>query len=439
MLNQKPIQFGALLLFLSLAISGCDKLNTSAEAADTKPAEAKPAPAMPLPVVDIVTATPEAITRTTNLPARLQASRSATIIPRISGLVEKRVFTEGANVKAGDLLYQIDQGTFNTALNNAKATLSTAQAAFKTAQASLQRNQASLMQAKANRDYAGQQLARNEKLIRTNVIARQDYEQTVSAFQVQQSTVNAAEADIASAQAGINSANAMIQAAEAGIETAKINLSYTKIKSPINGIAGVSSVTEGAYVVGSQTQMVEVQQLDPLYVNITQPASAILKLRQAQRERISSTGSDKNIQIMMDDGTLYPHKGRLLFVNQTVNESTGEVTIRAEVPNPDQDLIPGLYVRVNVPQEKIDAAYLIPQQAVTRGDTDIVMIVADDGSFRSQPVTVSGQRNQNWIITKGLSPNDKVIVDGMGQLAIMRGAKKVQTRPWTSVTAGAGE
>ncbi|PWQ98399.1 efflux RND transporter periplasmic adaptor subunit [Leucothrix arctica] len=433
---QKPVQFGALLLFLLLAISGCEKLDTpkKAEAAPSAPPKA-----MPLPVVDIVTAVPEGITRTTNLPARLQASRSATIIPRISGVVERRVFTEGATVKAGDLLYQIDPGTFNTALSNAKANLSTAQASVKTAEAGLQQNQAALEQAEANRDYARKQLSRSEQLIKTNVIARQDYDQTVSTFQVQQSNVNAAQAGIAASKAGLNSAKATIEAALAGIETANINLSYTKIKSPINGIAGVSNVTEGAYVVGSQTQMAEVQQLDPLYVNITQPASAILKLRQAQRERISSTGSDKNIQILLDDGTVYPHKGRLLFVNQTVNESTGEVTVRAEVPNPDQDLIPGLYVRVNVPQERIEDAYLIPQQAVTRGDTDIVMIVEDDGSFRPQPVTVSGQRNQNWIITKGLTPNAKVIVDGMGQLAIMRGAKKVQTRPWTSVTQSAGK
>ena len=435
MSNQKPLQLGLLLLFVLLAISGCGKTDTSqnAEAAESPPQ------ARPLPVVDIVTALPEAITRTSNLPARLQASRSAVIIPRVSGVVEKRVFTEGATVKAGDVLYQLDQGTFNTALSNAKATLYTAQASLKTAQAGLKRNEASLMQAQANRDYARKQLIRDEKLIQTNVIPRQDYDQTLSTFQVQQSNVNAAEADIASARAGLNSASAMIQAAQSGIDTANINLSYTKIKSPIDGIAGVSNVTEGAYVVGSQTQMAEVQQLDPLYVNITQPASAILKLRQAQRERISSTGSDKNIQILLDDGTLYPHKGRLLFVNQTVNESTGEVTVRAEVPNPDQDLIPGLYVRVNVPQERIEGAYLIPQQAVTRGDTDIVMIVEEDGSFRPQPVTVSGQRNQSWIITKGLTPNAKVIVDGMGQLAIMRGAKKVQTRPWTSVTQSAGK
>lgn len=429
MLNQKPSHFGALILFVLLAISGCEKTDApkQAEAANAAPQQQRP-----LPVVDIITAVPETITRTSNLPARLQASRSAMIIPRVSGVVEKRVFKEGSTVKAGDLLYLLDQGTFNTALNTAQAVLSTAQASVATAQANLKRSEAALVQAQANRDYARKQLVRYEKLIQTNVIPRQDYDQAQSTFQVQQSNVNAAQADIESARAGLNSARATVQSAQSGVETAKINLSYTRITSPISGIAGGSKVTEGAYVVASQTQMLEVQQLDPLYVNITQPASAILKLREAQRANNSSTGSDQNIQVTLDDGTPYAHKGRLLFVDQTVNESTGEVTIRAEVPNPMKDLIPGLYVRVNVPQERIDSAYLIPQQAVTRGTTDTVMIVDEDGSFRAQPVTVGGQRNQSWIITNGLTPDAKVIVDGMGQMAIMMGAKKVQTRPWAS-------
>lgn len=430
MLNSKPSRLGALILFVLLVISGCEQADApkQAEASNAAP----PQQQRPLPMVDIVTAVPETITRTSNLPARLQASRSAMIIPRISGVVEKRVFTEGAAVKAGDLLYLLDQGTFNTALNNAKAGLSTAQASVATARAGLKRAEAALLQAQANRDYARKQLARYEKLIQTNVIPRQDYDQALSTYQVQQSTVNAAEADIASAQAGLNSALSAVQSAESSVETAKINLSYTRITSPIDGIAGGSKVTEGAYVVASQTQMVEVQQLDPLYVNITQSASAILKLREAQRANNNSTGSDRNIQITLDDGTPYAHKGRLLFVDQAVNESTGEVTIRAEVPNPMKDLIPGLYVRVNVPQERIENAYMVPQQAVTRGEVDMLTIVEDDGSYRSQPVTVGGQRNQSWIITKGLTPNAKVVVDGMGQMAIMMGAQKVQTRPWSS-------
>ena len=425
MLNQKPLQLVALLVFVLLAFSGCEKSEEPKQAGG-------PPQQRPLPVVDIITAVPQVITRTTNLPARLQASRTAVIIPRVSGVVKKRVFTEGATVKAGELLYQLDQGTFSTTLSNAKASLRSAQASVKTSQAGLRRTEAALMQAQVGRDYARQQLIRAEKLIRTNVIPRQDYDQAQSNFQVQQSNVNAAQADIASAKASLNAVRTTVQAAMIGIEAANINLSYTQITSPIDGVAGVSKVTEGAYVVGSQTPMVEVQQLDPLYVNITQPASAILKLRQAQRAGSANTGTDQNIQITLDDGTVYPQKGRLLFVGQTVSESTGEVTIRAEVPNPMQDLIPGLYIRVNVPQERLEDAYLIPQQAVSRGDTDSVMIVEDDGSYRPQPVTVGGQRNQSWIITKGLTPNAKVIVDGMGQMAMMRGAKKVQTRPWGS-------
>ncbi|RVU86616.1 efflux RND transporter periplasmic adaptor subunit [Leucothrix sargassi] len=437
MTNLKPTKLWAISLFVLLAISGCDKTDMNSQAAEAPNAQPQQAP--PLPVVDIVTAQPETITRTSNLPARLQASRSAVIIPRVSGVVQKRLFTEGETVKAGDELYRIDQGTFNTAVGNARASQFTATASVETAEAALSRSRAALVQAKANRDYARKQLTRYEKLIRTNVIPRQDYDEALATFQVQESNVTAAEADIASALAGLNSAKAAVKAAQSMVDTAEINLGYTTIKSPIDGVAGVSKVTEGAYVVGSQTEMLDVQQLDPLYLNITQSASAILKLKQAQREAVGSTGNDRNIQVLLDDGTVYPENARLLFVNQTVNESTGEVTIRAEVPNPNQDLIPGLYVRVNVPQERIQGAYLIPQQAVTRGATDTVMIAEDDGSFRPQTVTVVGQRNQNWIVTKGLTPGAKVIVDGMGQLAILRGAKKVQTRPWTSTTATAGE
>lgn len=435
---RKPSQLMALAIFVFLTVSGCEQTDATADASEENAAPAAQQQ-MPLPMVDIVVAQPQTITRTSNLPARLQASRSAVIIPRVSGVVQKRLFKEGSTVKAGDVLFQLDQGTYKTALNNAKASLASAQSAVKTAQANLSRSRAALTLAETNQDYARKQLTRSEQLMSRQMIARQDYDEVLSSYRVQQSTVNAAQADIASAQAGVDSAKAAVSAAESAIETATINLSYTKITSPIAGVVGVSKVTEGAFAVAMQTAMVEVSQLDPLYLNITQPAGAILKLRQAQRADIDRTGTDQNIQIVMDDGTVYPHKGRLLFVDQSVDEATGEVTIRAEVPNPMNDLIPGLYVRVDVPQERVQDAYLIPQQAVTRGEADSVMIVEADGSYRPQPVTVGGQRNQSWIITQGLTPGAQVIVDGMGQMAIMMGAKKVQTRPWRNDTTPGAE
>lgn len=439
------IVIGAVLL----SLAGCDQIGGlfNSNDADAKAQKASKAPRkMPLPVVDVLIAQPQTVTRTTNLPARLAASRKAIIVPRVSGIVEKRLFEEGAMVKAGQLLYQLDKGTFVATLSTARGNLATAnariatsKAALKTAQANLHSAKASVGQSIAQRDLAKKELTRYNKLIKSNAISQQQLDGARSNLTVQQSRVNVSDAQIAtanagitSAKAGIHAANAAITSAQAGVDMAKINLGYTEITSPIDGVIGLSKVTEGAYVKGSQTQMAEIQQLDPLYVNITQPASAIMQLRKAQQAHVANRADDHTIQLVLSDGSVYPYKGRLLFVNQAVNESTGEMTVRAEIPNPDGELIPGLYVRVNVPQDRLDNVYLIPQQAITRGKVDTVMVVEADGSYHPLPITVGGQTNQDWIVTGGLKPGTTVIVDGMEQLAIKMRAPKVQTRPWQS-------
>lgn len=450
--HQIKMPVAALAVAVMVSLVGCDQIgallnkdkvggdNPNALQAAAQGGKKMPPP----PMVDVITAKPQTLTRTTNLPARLAASRKAVIVPRVSGIVEKRLFEEGSTVKAGQLLYQLDKGTFVAALKHAEGNLTTANASIATAEAGLTTARANLKSAKASvgqsvaqRDLAQKTVTRYRKLITSKAVSQQELDQARANLNVQQSNVNVADASIATANAGItsakatiNAANASIASAQAGVETAKINLSYTAITAPIDGVIGVSHITEGAYVLASQTPMADIQQLDPLYVNITQPASAIMQLRKAQQANVAKTGNERNIQIVLENGSVYPHKGRLLFVNQAVNESTGEMTIRAEVPNPDGELIPGLYVRVNVPQERLENAYLIPQQAVTRGKIDIVMVAEADGSFHPQPVKISGQQNQDWIVTGGLQPGMTVIVDGMGQLAIKMGAPKVQTRPW---------
>lgn len=363
--------------------------------------------APPPPMVDVLIAKPQTVVITENLPARLEASRQAVIVPRVSGIVEERLFQEGAYVRAGEVLYRLDSGTFAAALNTAKASLGQAKAA--------------LGQAQASRDLYRATVNRYAPLVKANAVSKQTYDEAKANLQVQESNIAAAQAGIAAAQANI--------------ESAQINLSYTEVKSPISGVIGRSAVTEGAYVVGSQTQLAEVRQLNPLYVNITQSAGALMNLRKNLQSGAVQSGGTDEIDILLEDGSVYGQKGRLLFVNQTVDENTGEITIRGEVPNPNGDLLPGLYVRVSVPQSSISNAYLVPQQAVTRGATDTVLVVNEDGSFRPQPVTVAGQQGSSWIITGGLEEGMAVIVEGQAKL--MMGAKTVQTRIWGSNDAAA--
>ncbi len=363
--------------------------------------------APPPPVVDVITATPQTLTLTENLPARLEASREAVIVPRISGIVERRLFTEGASVKAGKALYELDDDTFQAALGSAQAALAQAQAR--------------LAQAKANRDLFRSTVNRYAPLVKAKAISRQAYDEAVAQLKVQESNILAAQAGIKAAQEGVRSAT--------------INLGYAMISSPIDGVIGRSNVSEGAYVLASQTQLAKVQQLNPMYVNITQPASKLMALRKQLHNGAPDASAAAEIEIYFEDGTPYAHKGRLLFVNQTVDANTGEVTLRAEVPNPQGELLPGLYVRVALPQSSLADAYLIPQQALTRGDKNVVMIAEADGKYHPQVVEVVGQQGQDWVV-KGLTSGQQVIVDGMGQMAIMMGAPVVKTRPWQK---GAGQ
>lgn len=386
--GQKP-SIAALALSIMLALNSTQVL-----------AQAQGTP--PPPTVDVLTVAPQTVVLTENLPARLEASREAVIVPRVSGIVQERLFQEGAFVRTGEVLYRLDSGTFDAALNTAKAGLGQAKAA--------------LGQAQASRDLYRATVNRYAPLVKANAVSRQTYDEAKANLQVQESNIAAAQAGIAAAQANI--------------ESAQINLSYTEIKSPISGVIGRSAVTEGAYVVASQSQMAEVRQLNPLYVNITQSAGTLMNLRRNLQSGAVQSGGTNEIEILLEDGSTYAHKGRLLFVNQTVDQNTGEISIRAEVPNPEGDLLPGLYVRVSVPQSSMNHAYLLPQQAVTRGATDTVLVVNEDGSFRPQAVKIAGQQGSSWIVSEGLESGMKVIVEGQAKL--MMGAKSVQTREWGS-------
>ena len=358
------------------------------------------------PPAKVMVVKPQTVIVTENLPARLEASREAVIQPQVSGIVQKRLFEEGSLVRAGQQLYQIDDAVYQANLQSAKAQLSLAQA-----------NKA-LAQSTANR-YA--------PLVKEKAVSRQTYDQALTEVKV---------------------ASANIMVAEAAIKQAEINVQYAKVLAPISGVIGKSNVSEGALVApGSTANMAKIQQLDPLYVNITQSAANLMRIKK-EFQSGALKGVDFAVQITLDDGTPYPHKGRMLFADQTVDASTGELLLRAEVPNPDGMLLPGLYVRADIPQSQFHNAYLVPQSAVTRGKTDTLRVVAEDGTFAPREVKIAGSQKNQWIITGGLKPGEMVMVDTLSQLmgsatritpVILGADGKLQAQPGQAAQPASGK
>lgn len=293
-------------------------------------------------------------------------------------------------MQAGQPLYQIDSSSYEANLESARAQLASAQATL----------------AKANAD-----LARYKPLVAADAISQQEYDAAVTAKR--------------SAEAGVKSA-------QAAIKSAGISLNRSRITAPISGFIGQSKVSEGTLLnSGDTTVLATIQQTNPMYVNVTQSASEVMKLRQqvAEGKLLAANGAIA-VDIKFDDGTVYPEKGRLLFADPTVNETTGQITLRAAIPNDRNILMPGLYVRVLMEQVAVDNAFVVPQQAVTRGSQDTVMVVNDKSEMEARVVTVAQQQGTNWVITDGLKDGDKVIVEGIS-IAAMSGAKKVTPKEWT--------
>ena len=361
----------ALAVFLQLALAQVQDADKESKEGGAAPAAGQQPPP---PQAGVLVVKPQTVVVTENLPARLEASREAVIQPQVSGIVQKRLFEEGSLVRAGQQLYQIDDAVYQANLQSARAQLSLAQA-----------NKA-LAQSTANR-YA--------PLVKEKAVSRQTYDQALTEVKV---------------------ASANILVAEAAIKQAEINVQYAKVLAPISGVIGKSNVSEGALVSpGNTTSMAKIQQLDPLYVNITQSAANLMRIKK-EFQSGALKGVDFAVQITLDDGTPYPHKGRMLFADQTVDASTGELLLRAEVPNPDGMLLPGLYVRADIPQSQFHNAYLVPQSAVTRGKTDTLRVVAEDGTFAPREVKIAGSQKNQWIITGGLKPGEMVMVDTLSQL-----------------------
>ncbi|HEZ6687082.1 TPA: multidrug efflux RND transporter periplasmic adaptor subunit MtrC [Neisseria meningitidis] len=381
----KAMRAAALAASVALALSSCGKADEAAQGGQPAGREA------PAPVVGVVTVHPQTVALTVELPGRLESLRTADVRAQVGGIIQKRLFQEGSYVRAGQPLYQIDSSTYEASLESARAQLASAQATL----------------AKANAD-----LARYKPLVSADAISKQEYDAAVTAKR--------------SAEAGV-------KAAQAAIKSAGINLNRSRITAPISGFIGQSKVSEGTLLnAGDATVLATIRQTNPMYVNVTQSASEVMKLRRqiAEGKLLAADGAIA-VGIKFDDGTVYPEKGRLLFADPTVNESTGQITLRAAVPNDQNILMPGLYVRVLMDQVAVDNAFIVPQQAVTRGAKDTVMIVNAQGGMEPREVTVAQQQGTNWIVTSGLKDGDKVVVEGIS-IAGITGAKKVTPKEWAS-------
>ncbi|MDO9438748.1 efflux RND transporter periplasmic adaptor subunit [Hydrogenophaga sp.] len=377
---------GLSVLALAVVLAACGKSEAPAAGAGA------PGGGMPAPEVGVVTVAPTDVGITTELPGRLEASRMAEVRARAAGILQQRLFREGSDVKAGQALFRIDSAPYNAALLSA--------------QANLARSNANLTQAAALAN-------RYAPLVKENAISQQEYASAVAAQKQ-------AEADVA--------------AGKAAIQTANINLGYASVTAPISGRIGRALVTEGALVgQGEATQLAVIQQINPMYVNFTQSASEAFKLRRGMESgALKSAGAQSvPVQVVLEDGSVYEQPGRLLFSDLTVDSATGQVTLRAEIPNPKGTLLPGLYVRVRLEQAKASNAITVPQQAVTRTNQgDSVSVVGADGKIASRQVKVGGQQNGQWIILDGVKAGEQIMVDGFQKLQMMPPGTPVKAVPW---------
>jgi membrane fusion protein (multidrug efflux system) len=337
---------------------------------------APPPAAGAAPEVGVITLAPRTVELTTELPGRTSAFRIAEVRPQVEGIIKKRLFTEGSQVAAGQPLYEIDDATYRAAVLRAEAALASAEA---------QLNAARLL------------TERYGPLHERGVVSKQDYDNAVAAS---------------------TSAEAAVAAAKAALEAARIDLSYTQVRSPISGRIGRSLVTEGALVTRNQEQpLATVAQLDPIYVDVTQSSAELLRLQRDFAEGRLQRDANQNARVLLtlEDGTPYPQAGALQFSEVTVDSTTGSVLLRAQFPNPDRVLLPGMFVRARLSSGSASEALLVPQAAVQRnGRGEPVVLVVDGENKVSERVIQLGPTvGSEWLVTGGLAAGERVIVEGL--------------------------
>lgn len=374
---------------LSLLCLACVALLAACGPGAAPPA-GPPGGGMPPAQVGVITVNPGDWGLSTELPGRLEASRVAQVRARVAGIVQRQLFNEGSFVQAGQALFEIDPSTYKASVDGALANLAKAEA--------------NALQANALAD-------RYKPLVEAKAVSQQEW---------------------VAAQAAQKQAQADIGIATAALQSARINLNYASVTAPIAGSVGRALVTVGALVgQGEATPLALIQQTNPMFINFTQSAGEVMKLRKAlesgQLKRAAGAQA-ASVRLVLEDGTEYAMPGRLLFSDLTVDAGTGQITLRAEIPNPNGALLPGLYVRVRLEQAVASNSIALPQQAVTRSPQgDTVMVVDAQGKVAPRPVKIGGQRGNQWIVTNGLQAGEQVMVDGFQKL---RGDAPVKAVPW---------
>jgi membrane fusion protein (multidrug efflux system) len=384
-MSYRALKSAPLLVGLALFLAGCDE-PAAADASQSPP-----------PDVGIVTLKAEPFSLTRELPGRVAPTRVADVRPRVSGIVVQRLFEQGTDVKAGDALYQIDPKPFEI---------------------ELQASQAAVDRARATLDLALQQASRSTQMAGVKAISAAQHEVAVS-------TVAQARAELA--------------AREAELARARLNLDYATVRAPISGRIGAAMATEGALVVQNDTaNLATIQQLDTIYADFTQSVTEMNRLRRAfesgDLEQISP--ESLRVRLVLDDGTPYAHTGRLLFSEARVDATSGQVTLRGEFPNPNRELLPGMYVRVQIDQGVDGDAITVPEQAIQRngGGGSEVFVVRDDNRAAVQAVRLGAAQDGRWVVVDGLKPGDRVVVDGFQKFAA---GDTVKPKPlqWTQAEA----
>ena len=333
-------------------------------------------PPPPVPEVAVVTVQPQRVELTTELPGRTSAFLVAEIRPQVNGLIQKRLFKEGSDVKAGQVLYQIDPAPFQAALDNAKAALS---------------------KAEANVPSIRLRMQRYRELLADKAVSQQDCDD---------------------AAAALKQAEAEVEYGKAAVESARINLGYTRVTAPIAGRIGRSSVTDGALVTAHQAvALATIQQLDPIYADVPQSTTELLRLRRRLEDgRLNQNGSNQQkVKLILEDQAVYPLEGTLQFREVTVDPTTGSVILRVVFPNPEGVLLPGMFVRAVVKEGTNEQAILIPQQTVSRDPkgNPSVLIVDPEGKVQQRMLTLDRATGDQWLVSSGLASGDRVIVEGM--------------------------
>ncbi len=386
------------------------------------------------PEVAVWRVQPRRVELTTELPGRISAYLVADIRPQISGLLQKRLFTEGSDVQTSQVLYEIDSASFQAAYDNAQANLAVAQESTSRARAALEASLANVARQKAALDLAQTNRKRYEEMFESKAISPIERDVAVTEAVAAEATLRAAEAQVESDRKAITVAQAGIKQAEAALEIARINLGYTRITAPISGRIGRSNVTVGALVSAYQPlALATIQQLNPIYVDVPQSTSELLALRRRiESERLSHGGSDvSKVRLILEDGTPYPQEGTLEFRDVTVDQSTGSVIMRMAFPNPEAILLPGMFVRAVVPEGVKDQAIMVPQQGVARDSkgNPYALVVNAEGKIESRQLTLDRALGDKWLVVSGLAAGDQVVVEGMQKA---RPGSAVKVVPWAA-------